>query len=65
MWLALYCRLYICALSEVQVFMMTWVRMQQNQDVEGTSTFRLDKLITGEELRSVLMTGFCLDPGIF
>lgn len=40
--------------------MMTWVRMQQNQDVEGTSTFRLDKLVTGEELRLVLMTGFCL-----
>lgn len=42
------------------MFMVTWVRMQQNSDVKGTSIFRSDKLIVGEEQQSVLMTAFCL-----
>jgi len=42
------------------MFMVTWVRMQQNLDVKGTSIFGSGRLIVGEEQQALLMTSFCL-----
>lgn len=66
MWLALYAILYIHALSEVQIFMVTWVRMQQNWDAKGTSIFRSEKLIVGDEWQPISVTSLCLkNPDTF